>query len=64
MIRTDGELIFGLFGAWAGASGELGLINIVGNFDPQQIARLARQLNIASLEDLDLGQYFPEEDEP
>ena len=64
MIRTDGELIFGLFGAWAGESGDLGLINIVGNFDPQQIARLARQLNIASLEDLDLGQYFPEEDEP
>lgn len=62
LIRSDEELILGLLATWADDSGNVGMVNIVGDFDPAQIARLARQLDIGPLEDVDLDALDPEQD--
>ena len=60
LIRSDDELILGLLAAWADSEGNVGLVNIVGDFDPAQIARLARQLDIGPLKDVDLETFEPD----
>lgn len=64
LIRSDDELILGLLATWSGGDGSLGMLNIVGDFDPAQIARLARQLNIGALEEIDLGGLEKPERKP
>jgi len=54
LLRTDGDSIQGLLAAFSDDE-SFGMVNIVGNFDPEQIGRLARQLDIGALEDLDLN---------
>ncbi|MEM1245960.1 MAG: DUF4252 domain-containing protein [Acidobacteriota bacterium] len=54
LLRTQGESILGVLAAFSDDE-SFGLVNIVGNFDPEQIGRLARQLDIEPLEDLDLS---------
>ena len=60
LVRSDDELILGLLAAWASPGGDVGLVNIVGDFDPAQIARLARQLDIGPLKDVDFDALDPD----
>ena len=63
LIRSDDDLILGLLATWADPAGSVGMVNIVGNFDPALLARLARQLDIDALENVDLGSLDkPEQD--
>lgn len=54
LLRTEGDSILGVLAAFSDDE-SFGLVNIVGNFDPEQIGRLARQLDIEPLEELDLS---------
>ena len=54
LLKTEGDKIQGVLAAFSDAK-SFGLVNIVGDFDPEQIGRLARQLDIVPLQDLDLG---------
>ncbi len=54
LLRTDGDAIQGVLAAFSNDD-SFGLVNIVGNFDPVQIGRLARQLDIGPLQDVDLS---------
>lgn len=54
MVRSDDELILGLFAAFTDDQHSIGFLNIVGDFDPVQIGRLARQLDIDGLAGFDL----------
>ncbi len=54
LLRTDGDRILGVLAAFSDAE-SFGLVNIVGEFDPEQIGELARELDIDALEGLDLG---------
>jgi len=63
LILSDDDLILGLLATWADPAGSVGMVNIVGNFDPALLARLARQLDIGVLENVDLGSLDkPEQD--
>ncbi len=50
LVRHDGERIAGLAAMFVEAGDSAGFINIVGEVDPGQVARLGRQLNIRALE--------------
>lgn len=63
LVRTDGERIQGLLATFGGER-SFGLVNIVGELDPAQIGRLARQLGIEPLEDLDLQGRRPDDQDP
>ncbi len=54
LLRTDNDKILGLLAAFSDED-SFGLVNIVGDFDPEQIGRLARQLDIEPLSGLDLS---------
>ena len=64
LIRSDDDLILGLLATWADPAGSVGMVNIVGSFDPALLARLARQLDIDALEDVDLGSLDKSEQDP
>ncbi len=55
LVRSNDELILGLLATFTDDEGSLGFLNIVGDFDPVQIGRLARQLDLDALDGLDLG---------
>ena len=52
LLRSDGEKILGVLAAFSDDE-SFGLVNIVGDFDPEQIGRLARQLDIEPLAGVD-----------
>ena len=52
LLRSDGEMILGVLAAFSDDE-SFGLVNIVGDFDPEQIGRLARQLDIEPLAGVD-----------
>ena len=53
LIRHDGESIAGLAAMFVDGGDSAGFINIVGEVDPSQVARIGRQLNIRALEVMD-----------
>lgn len=55
LLRTADSSIAGLVALFSDPEGSFGFINIVGNFDPQRLGRLARQLNLEPLAALDGG---------
>lgn len=52
LLRSDGEKILGVLAAFSDDE-SFGLVNIVGDFDPEQIGRLARQLDLEPLAGVD-----------
>ncbi|MDY7093425.1 MAG: DUF4252 domain-containing protein [Acidobacteriota bacterium] len=55
LLRTANDSIAGLVALFSDPEGSFGFINIVGDFDPQRLGRLARQLNLEPLAALDAG---------
>lgn len=53
LVRHDGEKIAGLAAMFVEGGESAGFINIVGEVDPGQVARIGRQLNIHALEVMD-----------
>ena len=53
LIRHDGESIAGLAAMFVDGGDSAGFINIVGEVDPSQVARIGRQLNIRALSVID-----------
>jgi len=49
LILPEGDHIAGLLAVFAEPGESVGFVNIVGNFDPAQIARLGRQLDLPPL---------------
>lgn len=50
-FKTDGSRIQGLTALFVSPENQLGMINIAGEVDPEQIGRIARKLNIDVLEE-------------
>ena len=49
LVRTSGDAVAGLTALFAEPGKSVGFINIVGNFDPARLGRLARQLDLGPL---------------
>jgi hypothetical protein len=64
LVRSNDELILGLLAAFTDDEGSVGFLNIVGDFDPVQIGRLARQLDLQALDGLDLDALEDAADKP
>lgn len=63
LVRSDGDAIQGVLAAFADDE-SFGLVNIVGSFDPAQIGRLARQLDIGPLEGFGVGTVGTDKRKP
>jgi hypothetical protein len=65
MLRTANNSIAGLVALFSEPEGSFGFINIVGDFDPKRLGRLARQLNLEPLAALDGGSgAAPKSEQP